>query len=123
MIIEVTINGELFIMDSFNLSFKKVEMGDKVTTLDGVTHIEKQMIKRYIIMSKTDIEATELSRLLTNIYSKKYTTVTYRDTMKYIDQTRVFLLQNDVGSSVKIWKKDLEYHESTMIEILEKGAE
>jgi len=123
MIIEVTINGELFIMDSFNLSFKKVEMGDKVTTLDGVTHIEKQMIKRYIIMSKTDIEATELSRLLTNIYSKKYTTVTYRDTMKNIDQTRVFLLQNDVGSSVKIWKKDLEYHESTMIEILEKGAE
>jgi len=120
--IEITINSEIFKANTYDCSPTLVNIGDKVQTLDGVDHIENQMIKLSIKAGFTDISRAETARLLQALYSSKYPVVTFINPITNTAETRTFILQNNPSIPVKIWKTYMQYYESTSVELLEKGA-
>lgn len=120
--INITIENEAFNANQYECSPTLVNVGDSVQTLDGVNHIENRKIKRSIKATFIDMKRADLYRLL-QVCLKPYLTVTYFDTLSNQEETRIFILQNNPSSKIKIWKSHLQYYEGTVLELLEKGAE
>lgn len=120
--VNITIENEVFNANQYECSPVLVETGDSTQTIDGVNHVEGRKIKRSIRATFIDMKRADLYRLL-QVCLKTYLTVTYFDTISNMEETRIFILQNNPSSPMKIWKNHLQYYEGTVLELLEKGAE
>lgn len=119
---QLTINNEIFNLLKYDCSPFFVESGDKVETLDGVTHVERRKIKRRISASTVDLIPDDASALM-QILREPYQTITYYDTMLKRAETRIFLLDNSPQFTVRFWKNGREYYHGPQLEFIEKGAE
>jgi len=119
---QLTINNEIFNLLEYDCSPSFVEMGDKVETLDGVTHVEQRKIKRKITAKTVDLIPSDAYRLM-QVLRGPYQSVTYQDTMLNRKETRIFLLNNSPQFTVRFWKNGREYYHGPQLEFIEKGAE
>lgn len=119
---QLIINNEVFDLLEYDCSPLFVEIGDRVETLDGTTHVEHRKIKRKITAKTVDLIPSDAYRLMQALRGS-YQTVTYQDTMLNAQETRIFLLNNSPQFSVRFWKNGREYYHGTQLEFLEKGAE
>ena len=122
MVVNITINGEIFTANEYNCYLASVAIGDKTQTRDGTDHVESIKKKRCISAKLSDVKRADGTRLIKALYSSAYLTVTYFDTYDDKEETRVFILQNDPTAPMKIWKSNLQYYDSISIELKEKGA-
>lgn len=119
---QITINGETFGLLEYDCSPLFVEMGDRVETLDGTTHVEHRKIKRVVSVRTADLTRSDAYRLM-QVLKETYQTITYQDTMSNSAETRIFLLNNSPQFKVRFWKNGREYYEGVQLEFIEKGAE
>lgn len=119
---QLTINNEIFNLLEYDCSPSFVEMGDKVETLDGTTHVEQRKFKRKITAKTVDLTPYDAYRLM-QVLRGPYQSVTYRDTMLNTEETRIFLLNNSPQFTVRFWKNGREYYHGPQLEFIEKGAE
>jgi len=61
---QLTINNEVFDLLEYDCSPIFVDVGDKVETLDGVTHAERRKIKRKISVKTVDLIPSDAYRLM-----------------------------------------------------------
>lgn len=119
---KIKINGEEFKLTAYDCSPVFVELGDKVETIDGTTHIENRKIKRSLSVKTIDLIRTDAYRLMQKL-KNPYQTITYQDTISNTEETRIFILENSPSFTVKLWKNSNEYYAGTQLEFIEKGAE
>lgn len=119
---QIAINGEIFDLLEYDCSPLFVEVGDKVETLNGTTHVERRKIKRVVNVKTVDLIPANAYKLL-QLLKEPYQTITYQDTMLNREETRIFLLNNSPQFTVRFWKDDREYYHGTQLEFIEKGAE
>lgn len=119
---QIAINGEIFDLLEYNCSPLFVEVGDKVETLDGNTHVERRKIKRAVTIKTIDLIPSDAYRLMQTL-KEPYQTVTYEDSISNREETRIFLLNNSPQLAVRFWKNGREYYTGTQLEFIEKGAE
>jgi len=99
-------------------------VGDEVQTIDGVDHIERKKLKRYIVATTTDLYRDKAFSLMQILKTQNFT-VTYDDPISNTEETRVFKLQNNPTFKKKLWKSTdgTQYYEALPLELQEKGAE
>lgn len=119
---QLIINNETFNLLEYDCSPVFVESGDRVETLDGITHVEHRKIKRKITAKTVDLIPSDAYRLM-QVLRGAYQSVTYQDTMLNREETRIFLLNNSPQFTVRFWKNGREYYHGVQLEFLEKGAE
>ena len=102
-IMQLIINNETFNLLEYDCSPSFAEVGDRVETLDGTTHVERRKIKRMISVKTVDLIPCDAYRLM-QVLRGTYQTVTYQDTMLNREETRIFLLNNSPQFSVRFWK-------------------
>lgn len=119
---QITINNEIFKLVEYDCSPIFVEVGDKVETLDGSTHVERRKIKRAVSVKTIDLIRSDAYRLM-QLLKEPYQTVTYEDSISNTEEKRIFLLNNSPQFKAKFWKNGREYYAGTQLEFIEKGAE
>lgn len=119
---QITIENETFNLMSYDCSLLFVETGDRTQTLNGVDHIERGKVKRHIKAFTSDLYPEQAS-ILYGLLKNRIVTVTYIDTPTNTEQTRIFIMQEDLLASKKMWKNINKFYSGMSLDLLEKGAE
>lgn len=119
---QITINNETFNLLEYDCSPFFVNVGDRVETLDGTTHVERRKIKRSVTVKTVDLIRSDAYRLM-QVLKEPYLMVTYEDSISNTRETRIFLVDNSPQLTVRFWKNGIEYYKGTQLEFIEKGAE
>lgn len=119
---QIIINDETFDLLEYDCSPLFVDIGDRVETLDGTTHVERRKIKRSVSVKTVDLTRPNAYKLM-QVLKETYQTVTYEDSISNKKETRIFILNNNPQLTVRFWKDGIEYYSSTQLDFIEKGAE
>lgn len=121
---QISINGTEIKLLEYDCSILFVKVGDEVQTIDGVDHVEKKKLKRYITARTTDLYRDKAFSLM-QILKTQNLTVKYDDPISNTEETRIFKLKNDPKFKKKLWKstEKTQFYEGLQLELQEKGAE